>query len=59
MAQLTNVDRNNGFVNPPPLPWMSEVSIAVHLAILGLMGEGRRQADRQNSGEFRKFENSL
>ena len=44
MAQWTNVNRNNRFVNPPPLPWLSEISGALHLALPGLTAEGR-QAD--------------
>ena len=50
MEQWTNVNRNNRFINPPLLPWMSEVSGAVHLALPGLMAGGRqagRQAGRQ------------
>ena len=37
MAQWTNVNRNNRFINLPPLPWMSEVSGTIHLALPGLM----------------------
>ena len=57
MAQWTNVNWNNRFINPTPLPWMSEVSGAVHLALPGLTAG--RQAGRRNAGEFRKFENLL
>ena len=70
MAQWTNINRNNRFVNPLPLSWMTKVSGAVHLALPGLMvgrqagrqaGEGRKAGRqiRRNAGEFRKFENSL
>ena len=35
MVQWTNVNQNSSFVNPPPLPWLSEISGAVHLALPG------------------------
>ena len=54
MAQWTNVNQNNRFVNPCPLPWLSEISGAVHLVSLGLTAGGRRIA-----GKFQKIENSL
>ena len=53
MVQWTKRDRNNRFVNPPSLPWLSEISGAVHLALLGLT------AGRRNAGEFQYFKNSL
>ena len=62
MAQWTNVNRNNRFVNPPPLPWLSEISGALHLALPGLTAgrqAGRQAGGRRNTGEFRKIENSL
>ena len=40
-------------MNPPSLPWLSEISGAVHLVLLGLT------AGRRNAGEFRIFLNSL
>ena len=46
MAQWTNINRNNRFVNPPPLSWMSEISGAVHLALLGLMAGSRQEKCR-------------
>ena len=46
MAQWINVNWNNRFVNPQPLPWLSEISGAIHLALLGLMA-GRQVASRQ------------
>ena len=54
MTQWTNVNQNNGFVNPPALPWLSEISETIHLALPDLTA-GRWQAGRQNAG---KFENS-
>ena len=51
MVQWVNRFRNNIFINPPSLLWLSEISGALHLALLGL----RWQAGRQNAGEFRKF----
>ena len=36
MVQWTNVNQNNRFVNPPPLPLLSEVSGVVHLALRDL-----------------------
>ena len=36
MAQWVNRLRNNIFVNPPPLPLLSEISGALHLAQPGL-----------------------
>ena len=55
MAQWINVNQSNRFVNPPPLPWLSEISGAVHLALPGLTAvrqEVGRQVNRQNTGEF-------
>ena len=37
MVQWVNRLRNNVFVNPPPLPLSCEISVALHLAQLGLM----------------------
>ena len=45
MVQWTERNRNNGFVNPPKLPWLSEISGAVHLAQPGITAG--RQAGRQ------------
>ena len=53
MAQWTDVNPNNRFINLLPLPWMSEISGAVYLALPGLMA-GRQEAGR-NAGDFRKF----
>ena len=36
MVQWTKHNRNNRFVNLPSLPWLSEISGAVHLALPGL-----------------------
>ena len=36
MAQSKIVNRNDGFVNPPPLPFSCEISGALHLAEPGL-----------------------
>ena len=36
MAQWINLLWNNNFINPPPLPWLSEISGAIHLALPGL-----------------------
>ena len=36
MVQWTECNRNNRFVNPPSLPWLSEISGAVHLVQPGL-----------------------
>ena len=36
MAQWVNHLRNNIFVNAPPLPLLCEISVALHLAQLGL-----------------------
>ena len=49
MAQWTNLNRNNSFVNPWRLPLLCEISGAVHLALVGLT------AGRQNPGKFQKF----
>ena len=73
MAQWTNLQRNNGFVNPTPFPMLCEKSGALHLAEPGLTA-GRQagrlagwqagrpagwQAGRPNTGMVRKFKNSL
>ena len=61
MAQWTNVNRNDRFVNPPPLPWLSEISGTIHLALPGLTA-GRLAGwltGRRNPGKFRDFENRL
>ena len=36
MAQRVNSLRNSIFVNPPPLPWSCEISVALPLAEPGL-----------------------
>ena len=36
MVQWTKRNRNNMFINPLSLPWLSEISRTVHLALLGL-----------------------
>ena len=41
MAEWTKHNRNNRFINPPPLPWLSEISGAIHLAQLGVTASGR------------------
>ena len=43
MAQWVNRLRNNIFVNPPSLPFLCEISGALHLVQLGLTAG--RQAD--------------
>ena len=43
MVQWTEHNRNNRLVNPPSLPWLSEITEAVHLAQPGLTAG--RQAD--------------
>ena len=48
MAQLTNVNQNNRFVNPLPLPWLSEIFEAVHLALPGLMAGNCKLADEMH-----------
>ena len=47
MAQWKIVNRNDGFVNPPPLPFSCEISGALHLAEPGLTAgwQAARQAD--------------
>ena len=47
MAQWTNVNQNNRFVNLQPLPWLFEISGAIHLALPGLTvgWQAGRQAD--------------
>ena len=56
MAQWTNLQRNNGFVNPTPFPMLCEKSGALHLAEPGLTAgrQAGRQAD-ENAGEFKIF----
>ena len=44
MAQWINVNRNNRFVNPLPLPLLSEIYGAVHVTLPGLTAG--RQADK-------------
>ena len=57
MAQWVNRLRNNIFVNPLPLPLLCEISGALHLcSATGFYG---RLAGRQNTGEFRNFQNWL
>ena len=68
MAQWVNRLRKNIFVNPPPLPLLCKISGALHLVQLGLTA-GRQAgwlagwlaglAGRQNTGEFRNFQNWL
>ena len=36
MVQWTECNQNNRFVNPPSLPWLSESSGALRLALPGL-----------------------
>ena len=50
MAQWVNHLRNNIFINPPPLPLLCEISGALHLAQLSLMGGWL--TGRRNTGEF-------
>ena len=52
---------NNIFVNQPPLPLLCKISGALHLLQPGVTAGRRagRQAGRQNTGKFRKFQNSL
>ena len=61
MAQRVNRLRNKIFVNPPPLPLLSEISGALHLAQPGLTA-GRpsvRPSGRRNTGELRNFQSWL
>ena len=65
MAQWVTRLWNNIFVNPPLLPLLCEISGALHLAQPGLTA-GRLAgwlagwlAGRQNTGEFRNFQNWL
>ena len=44
LVQWTECNQNNRFVNPPSLPWLSEISGAVHLVLPGLTAG--RQADK-------------
>ena len=51
----TNVNWNNRFVNPLPLPWLCEISEAMHLALPVLTANrqaGGRHAGRLNAGKF-------
>ena len=57
MAQLVNRLLNKIFVNAPPLPFLCEISGALHLAQPGLMAGW--QAVRRNTGEFRNFQSWL
>ena len=57
MAQWTNLNRNNIFVNPTRLPLLCEKSGAIHLAEPSLTA-GRLAgwlAGRRNTGKFRNF----
>ena len=58
MAQWVNRFQNNIFINPPPLPLLYEISGALLPAQPGLTA-GRRQAGRQNIGEFRNLQSWL
>ena len=44
----------DSFVNPPPLPWLFEISGAIHLAQAGLMG-GRWQIKLRQNSKFIKL----
>ena len=61
MAQWMNLLRNSRFVNPPPLPWLSEISGVVRLAEPGLTAgwPAGRQAGRRNTGKIRNFQSRL
>ena len=54
IVQWTERNRSNRFVNPPSLPWLCEISGAIHLAQPGLTAgrQAGRQAGRRNPGEF-------
>ena len=56
MAQSKIVNRNDGFVNPPPLPFSCEISVALHLAEPGLTAG--RQTKVSQFTEFLKLYNS-
>ena len=61
MAQWVNRLRNNSFVNTTGLPLLCLISGALHLAQPGLT-LGRLAswlAGRQNTGDFRDFQNLL
>ena len=53
MAQWTNFNRNNGYVNPCQSPLLCGISGAVHLVLVGLTAG--RLAGRQNPGKFQDF----
>ena len=42
MVQWTEHSQNNRLVNPPSLPWLSEISGAIHLVQPGLQQAGRQ-----------------
>ena len=53
MAQWTNLNWNNSFINPRRLPLLCEISGAVYLVLVGLMAGWL--AGRQNLGKFKLF----
>ena len=53
MAQWTNPNWNNSFINPQRLPLLCEISGAVYLVLVGLMAGWL--AGRQNLGKFELF----
>ena len=50
MAQWTNLNQNNSFVNPWRLPLLCEISGAVYLVLVGLTAGWL--AGRRNPGKF-------
>ena len=54
MVQCVNRRRNNIFVNPLPLPFLCEISGALHLAQPGLMAGGRQADEMQVNFEIFK-----
>ena len=57
MAQWTNANRINGFLNATPLPLFCEISGAMLVALVGLTAGW--QAVRRNTCKFRNLQNSL
>ena len=53
MAQQTNLNWNNSFVNPWQLPLLCGISGAVHLVLVGLTAGWL--AGRRNVGKFQNF----
>ena len=53
MAQWTNLNRNNSFVNPWRLLLLCEISGAIHLVLVGLTAGWL--AGRRNPGKFELF----